>query len=106
MIEPILKHGGSEIGQRIHRLPLSASQLQFKSSCSHHLALRNKHNMELCDTRLLARCPGNVADNWKVWKQMWSNYMIIAQLEIKPPAYKVALFLHCIGVDALKIFNV
>ena len=48
---------------------------------------------------------GNVADNWKVWKQMWSNYMIIAQLEIKPPAYKVALFLHCIGVDALKIFN-
>ena len=49
---------------------------------------------------------GNVADNWKVWKQMWSNYMVIAQLEMKPPAYKVALFLHRIGVDALKIFNV
>ena len=32
---------------------------------------------------------GNVADNWKVWKQMWSNYMVIAQLEMKPPAYKV-----------------
>ena len=48
---------------------------------------------------------GNVAENWKVWKQMWSNYMITAQLEMKPPAYKVALFLHCIGVDALKIFN-
>ena len=48
---------------------------------------------------------GNVADNWKVWKQMWGNYMVIAQLELKPPAYKVALFLHCIGVDALKIFN-
>ena len=37
---------------------------------------------------------------------MWSNYMVIAQLEMKPPAYKVALFLHRIGVDALKIFNV
>jgi len=48
---------------------------------------------------------GNVADNWKVWKQMWSNYMVIAQLEMKPSAYKVALFLHCISVDALKIFN-
>ena len=46
---------------------------------------------------------GNVAGNWKVWKQMWSNYMVIAQLEMKPPAYKVALFLLCIGVDALKI---
>ena len=48
---------------------------------------------------------GNVADNWKVWKQMWSNYMVNAQLEMKPPAYKVALSLHCIGVDALKNFN-
>ena len=36
---------------------------------------------------------------------MWSNYMVIAQLESKSPAYKVKLFLHCIGVDALKIFN-
>ena len=48
---------------------------------------------------------GNVADNWKVWKQMWSNYMVIAQLKMKLPVHKVALFLHCIGVDALKIFN-
>ena len=48
---------------------------------------------------------GKVADNWKVWKQMWSNYMIIAQLEMQPPAYKVALYLHCIGADPLKTFN-
>ena len=45
---------------------------------------------------------GNVADNWK---KMWSNYMVMAQLEMKPPAYKVTLFLHCISVDALKSFN-
>ena len=31
--------------------------------------------------------------------------MVIAQLDSKPPAYKVALFLHYIGVEALKIFN-
>ena len=48
---------------------------------------------------------GNVADNWIVWKQMWSNYMVIAQLEMQLPAYKVALFLHCIGANVLKIFN-
>ena len=36
---------------------------------------------------------------------MWGNHMVIAQLELKSPAYKVPLFLHCIGVDALKIFN-
>lgn len=47
----------------------------------------------------------NIADNWKVWKQMWSNYMVIAKLDSQPPEYKVALFLHCIGVEALKIFN-
>ena len=44
----------------------------------------------------------NIADNWKVWKQMWSNYMVIAKLDLQPPEYKVALFLHCIGVEALK----
>jgi len=31
--------------------------------------------------------------------------VIIAKLGTQPPEYKVALFLHCIGVDALKIFN-
>jgi len=47
----------------------------------------------------------NIADNWKVWKQMWTNYMVIAHLDSQSSEYKVALFLHCIGVDALKIFN-
>ena len=23
----------------------------------------------------------NIADNWKVWKQMWTNYMVIAKLD-------------------------
>ena len=47
----------------------------------------------------------NMADNWKVWKQMWTNDMVITKLDSQTPEYKVALFLHCIGVDALKIFN-
>ena len=59
---------------------------------------RNNASLKLVTT-------GNVTDNWKVWKQMWCSYIVIAQLEMEPPAYKVAMFLHCIGVDALKIFN-
>ena len=31
--------------------------------------------------------------------------MVIVKLEIKPPAYKVTLFLYCTGIYALKIFN-
>ena len=31
--------------------------------------------------------------------------MVVAQLEMKPPAYKVVSFLHCIGVNTLKIIN-
>ena len=29
---------------------------------------------------------GIAGDNWKVWKQMWSHYVVIAKLEMKPPA--------------------
>ena len=27
----------------------------------------------------------NMAENWKVWKQIWNNYMIIAKLCTQPP---------------------
>jgi hypothetical protein len=47
----------------------------------------------------------NPADNWKTYKQIWQNYAIITNLNAQPDAYKVALFLHCIGPDALKIYN-
>lgn len=47
----------------------------------------------------------NIADNWKVWKQIWTNYMVIASLDSQSSEYKVALFLHRIGVNALKIFD-
>jgi len=46
----------------------------------------------------------NMAENWKVWKQLMNNCVIIAKLGTQPPEYKVALFLHCIGIDTLKIF--
>ena len=47
----------------------------------------------------------NAADNWKACKQTWQNYAIITNLDAQPEAYKVALFLHCIGPEALKVYN-
>ena len=47
---------------------------------------------------------GNVADNWKTFKQVWQNYAIIMNITLQPKAYKVALFLHCIGPEAVKNF--
>ena len=48
---------------------------------------------------------GNIADNWKAFKQAWSNYAIIMNVNMQPESYKVALLLHCVGPEALKIFN-
>ena len=47
----------------------------------------------------------NIAENWKTFKQAWSNYAIIMNIHQQLETFKVALFLHCIGPEALKIFN-
>ncbi|XP_044176794.1 uncharacterized protein LOC122959528 [Acropora millepora] len=48
---------------------------------------------------------GNVADNWKQFKQVWKNYSIITNLSAQSEECRLALFLHCIGPEALKIYN-
>lgn len=48
---------------------------------------------------------GDLAANWKHFHQVWTNYTIITGLEKQTEEYKVALFLHCIGSEALKTFN-
>jgi hypothetical protein len=48
---------------------------------------------------------GNIAENWKTFKQVWTNYAIITNLDKQTEQYKVALFPHCIGTEALKIYN-
>ena len=45
----------------------------------------------------------NKAVNWKVLKQQWENYSIVAQLERQREEYRVALFLYSIGPAAVKI---
>ena len=47
----------------------------------------------------------DVVHQWKLWKQMWGNYSVISQLETQSGKYQTALFLHCIGAEALAIYN-
>ena len=47
----------------------------------------------------------NIAENWKTFKQAWTSYAIIINIYQQPEAYQVAFFLHCIGPEALKVFN-
>ena len=45
------------------------------------------------------------ASEWKLWKQMWLNYVVVARLQNEEPAYMRALFLHTLGPDGLEIYN-
>ena len=47
----------------------------------------------------------HIVDNWKLFKQKWNNYAIITDLKVQPAEYQVALFLHTLGDEALKIYN-
>lgn len=52
----------------------------------------------LCD-------PKNLIDSWKLFKQKWTNYAILTALHEQSREYQVALLLHTLGDEALKIYN-
>ena len=47
----------------------------------------------------------NIMKDWKLFQQKWSNYSVITNLSRQSRAYQVALLLHTLGDDALKIYN-
>ena len=46
-----------------------------------------------------------VRESWKLFKQKWENYAIITNLNDHPKEYQVALLLHAMGDEGLRIFN-
>ncbi|GFO25999.1 30S ribosomal protein s7p [Plakobranchus ocellatus] len=44
-------------------------------------------------------------EGWKLFKQSWNNYVVITELQQKGNKYQKAMFLHCIGPEALKVYN-
>ena len=47
----------------------------------------------------------DIATNWKLFKQKWNNYSILTNLAAHPREYQVALLLHTMGDEALKVYN-
>ena len=42
---------------------------------------------------------------WKLWKQLWTNYAVVANITARDDQYQKALFLCTIGREALEIYN-
>ena len=49
--------------------------------------------------------PKTLMDNWKLFKQKWTNYSILTAVNTQSREYQVALLLHTLGDEALKIYN-
>lgn len=48
---------------------------------------------------------GNIAHQWKLFRQTWENYECAIDLTSKPDEKRVATLLTVIGSDALEVFN-
>lgn len=48
---------------------------------------------------------GNLAENWKRFKQRFELYLTAVNADSKPDKVKSSIFLHIIGEDALSIYN-
>ena len=49
---------------------------------------------------------GNVAENWRSWKQMWKHYSTVMCVDKYPVDFGVALLLHALGPEANKVYSV
>ena len=48
---------------------------------------------------------GNVAENWRIWKQKYRNYVTAIDMEEMSEARQLAILLHVVGDDALEVYN-
>ena len=54
---------------------------------------------------LALRPSGEVAENWKLWKEKNINYFVISRLDRESSPYQLAMFKHTISDDALKVIK-
>ena len=47
----------------------------------------------------------NSVENWKLFKQRWNTYALLSRLEHLEHKFQVALFLHSLDDEALRIHN-
>ena len=46
---------------------------------------------------------GEIAENWKLWKEKYNIYFVISRLDRESPKYQLAMFKHAIADDGLKV---
>ena len=47
----------------------------------------------------------NAIKNWKMFRQRWNTYTILADINELPTIKQQALFMNCLGDDALDAYN-
>lgn len=48
---------------------------------------------------------GNVADNWKIWRSRFENYLVASEINKKDESIQCAQVLHYIGEGGFKVFT-
>lgn len=48
---------------------------------------------------------GNLAEQWKLWRQKFENYLVATETNKKPEEVQCAQLLHYLGDEALQIYN-
>jgi hypothetical protein len=51
------------------------------------------------------RLDGNLAENWRRWKQRFELFMTVTEASKKWGKIQSSMLLHLIGADALEVFN-
>ena len=70
-----------------------------------------RHNRQ-CFTRFTSpaqyldlKTTGEIAENWKLWKEKYNNYFVLSRLDRENCEYQLAIFKHAIGDDGLKVIK-
>ena len=48
---------------------------------------------------------GNVSENWRKWRQKFQFYLEATEYSEKGKKLQCSLLLHCIGEDAVEVYN-
>ena len=75
----------------------ATAQPQTSQSTMFHQILPPQH--------LDMKTTGEIAENWKLWKEKYNNYFVISRLERESAEYQLITSKHAIGDDGLKVIK-
>ena len=86
---------GTESGQT--GTAASPSPIQTPQPAMFHQILSPQH--------LDLKSSGEIAENWKLWKEKYNNYFVISRLDQESADYQLLMLTHAIGDEGLKIIK-